>query len=734
MSRRQTVDGKRGAIEAPMTETRSYKITGLSCIDCAGRIEAAVGQLEGVEQCAVDHATGKLTVWFAAPDFDAAPIAHIVEETGHKLVTERRRTPGGRPLAQFALFLLGSRETTLTVAAAALTLAGLALALVGISGSAPTLFFAAAIAVGSFPVAKHAFQEVWIARSLGINMLMVIAVTGAMVIGEWGEAAVVVVLFAFGEALESYAAERARGALESLLDLAPPVALRLFADGTPEEVPVEQLRVGERVLARPGDRVSVDGIIRAGQSAIDQAAITGESVPVDKGPGDDVFAGTLNTFGALEIEVTRLAADNTLSRMIALVEEAQARQAPVQRFVDRFARVYTPVVTLMAALVAVVPPLVFGQMFWGENGWLMRALQLLVIACPCALVISTPVSVVSALTNAAGRGVLIKGGRYLELLGRVQVFAFDKTGTLTEGRPATTDVLNVCFDTACANGLPYAAALEAQSSHPLARALVAEAQAQKMTLPPAQEVNLLSGRGVTGRVNGARVTVASHRYFDAAIPHTAAICAEAERLSAEGKTVMLVSHDDTQGNAGVCAVFAVADTARASSRQAIAELHALGGARTVMLTGDSRPVAEAIAAQVGVDDVRAGLLPEDKVAAIRALAEDGRITAMVGDGVNDAPALAQADVGIAMGGAGSAQAMETADVVLMGDDLQQLPFVVALSRRARRIIGANIALALGIKALVFALALAGIATLWMAIVADVGASLAVILNGMRLRR
>ncbi len=727
-----------------MTETRSYTIKGLSCIDCAGRIEAAVGQLKGVEQCAVDHATGKLTVWFAAPEFDVAPIARIVKDTGHELVTERRRTQGGHPLVQFARFLLGSRETTWTVAAGGLTLAGLLAALTGAPDMLTTVFFAAAITVGSLSVVKAAVQEMWMARSLGINTLMVIAVSGAMIIGEWGEAAIVVALFALGEALEGYATERARGALESLLDLAPPVALRLHADGTPEEVPVERLAVGERVLVRPGDRVSVDGVIRAGQSAIDQAAITGESVPVDKGPGDAIYAGTLNTFGALEVEVTRLAADNTLSRMIALVEDAQAHQAPVQRFVDRFARVYTPVVTLIAALVAAGPPLLFGQPFWGESGWLMRALQMLVIACPCALVISTPVSIVSALTNAARRGVLIKGGRTLEALGRVRVIAFDKTGTLTEGRPVTTDVLNVCSDAACTNGLSYAAALEVQSSHPLARALVAEAQAQKMTLPAAQEVNLLSGRGVTGRVNGARVTVASHPYFDTAIPHPAAVCAAAERLSAEGKTVMLVSHNDAQGNAGVCAVFAVADTARAMSRQVIADLHALGGIRTVMLTGDSRPVAEAIAAQVGVDDVRAGLLPEDKVAAIRALAEAGRITAMVGDGVNDAPALAQADVGIAMGGAAtssataSAQAMETADVVLMDDGanaaLRHLPFIVALGRRTRRVIGANIALALGIKALVFALAIAGTATLWMAIVADVGASLAVILNGMRLRR
>jgi Cd2+/Zn2+-exporting ATPase len=333
------------------------------------------------------------------------------------------------------------------------------------------------------------------------------------------------------------------------------------------------------------------------------------------------------------------------------------------------------------------------------------------------------------LTNAARRGVLIKGGRTLEALSRVRVFAFDKTGTLTEGHPVTTDVLDVCEGSSHAhNGLQYATAVETQSSHPLARALVAEAQAQRIAVPPAEEVTILSGRGVTGRVNGAQVTVASHPYFDATVPHAEAICQEAERLAADGKTVMLVSHDEN-----VCSVFAVADTLRFESREVLSDLQAMGDVRTVMLTGDGPVVAEAIGQQVGVDDVRAELLPEDKVAAIRELAAGETVVAMVGDGVNDAPALAQAAVGIAMGGAGSAQAMETADIVLMGDDLRQLPFIVRLSRRTRQVIRANVVFALAIKAVVFALAAAGLATLWMAIVADVGASLAVILNGMRLR-
>ena len=710
-------------------ETLTYRIEGLSCIDCAGRIEAAVGRVDGVRAAEVNPSTGMLSFTVGVPGFDVTPVAKIVQDTGYKLVTERERSRVTGGPAGFARFLLGSRDTVLTAIAGAVTLIGLALLVSGLPPIVWISAFALAILAGGTPVALHAFQEVWIAHGLGINTLMVIAVTGAVLIGEWWEASIVVVLFSLGEALEGFAAERSRGALEALLDLAPPTALRMGVGGTVEEVPVEALRLGDHVRVRPGDRVSVDGVVRSGASAVDQAAITGESMPVDKAPGSDVFAGTINTYGALEVEVTRRQEDTTLSRMVELVREAQARQAPVQRFVDRFATVYTPVVAVVALLVAVVPPLFFGQPFWGDHGWLMRALQMLVIACPCALVISTPVTVVSALTNAAAHGVLIKGGNTLETLGRVQVFAFDKTGTLTMGRPTITDNLTVCSDTSHEHaGLGYAAAVETQSSHPLARALVEEAAAQHVAVLPSSEVSVLSGRGVTGRVNGRQVTVASHTFFDQSMPHDEAVCLDADRLASEGKTVMMVCHDEN-----VCSIFAVADTPRPETAEIVSALRA-GGVRTVMLTGDSSPVARAIAAEVGIDEVRAELLPEDKVAAIRELSEGGVVVAMVGDGVNDAPALAQASVGIAMGGAGSDQAMETADVVLMGDDLRQLPSLLQLSRRTQRTIRTNVAFALGIKALVFTLAVMGVATLWMAIVADVGASLAVIVNGMRMRR
>ncbi|MFQ6100492.1 MAG: heavy metal translocating P-type ATPase [Anaerolineae bacterium] len=713
---------------------KTFTVEGLTCTGCAERVQTAVAQVPGVEGSRVDLAASTLTVSLASPDLSDEEIARVVRATGYTLCTRRRVN---KPTLGFFRFVLSKRDTTLTAVAALLTLLGLILAALGGPPWSQMVLYGAAILVGGVGVAQYAWQEVWVSRSLGINALMVIAVTGAACIGEWAEAAIVVVLFSLGEALEGFAAEQARGELEGLLELAPAVALRLLpirqAQGRPggevQELPVEQLAVGERVLVRPGDKVSVDGVVRAGESAVDQAPITGESIPVQKRPGDEVFAGTVNTTGALEVEVTRLAEDNTLSRMVALVREAQSRQAPVQRFIDRFARAYTPAVTVVAVLVAAVPPLFFGQSFWGEHGWLMRALQMLVIACPCALVISTPVSLVSAMTNGASRGVLIKGGRYLEVLSRVRAFAFDKTGTLTEGRPVTTDVINVCACGECVEdcGLLHAAALEVQSSHPLALALLEEAQARQVEVPSAQDVTALSGRGIEGTVNGAQVTVASHAHFDEHFPHREEVCHMADDLAAQGKTVILVRHDDE-----VCSVFGVADTPRASSRQALAELEARG-LHTVMLTGDSPAVAEEIGRQVGVDEVRAGLLPEEKVAAVAALAEEHQVVAMVGDGVNDAPALARADVGIAMGGAGSAQAMETADVVLMGDDLTQLGFAVTLSRRTRGVVAANIAFALAVKAAIFALAAAGWATLWMAILADVGASLAVVLNGMRLR-
>jgi len=737
-----------------MTEiqTRTYTIEGLNCPDCAARIQGAVSHMDGVNECTVDHLAGTITVHLTTLEIPLAEIAEAVDKTGHRLLVDEPGTPSrdlpapgeargpGKAMLGFARFVLSRRETTLTAIAALLTVLGLGVAWANLylnvdavhAGMrvAQIVFFAAAILVGGIPLARFAFQELWFSRRVGINVLMVIAVTGATLIGEWAESAIVVVLFSLGEALEGYATERARRTLDGLLRLAPPTALKLLPDGTTTEVPVEELAIGDRVRIRAGDRVSVDGTVHAGNSAVDQSPITGESVPVTKIVGDAVYAGTINVSGAIEVEVTHLAADNTLNRMIRLVQQAQAQRAPVQRFIDRFAQVYTPTVAVLAALVAILPPLLFSQPFWGDRGWLMRALQMLVIACPCALVISTPVSVVSALTNAASRGVLIKGGRSLDALSRVRAFAFDKTGTLTHGKPVVTDTISICTCGACEEscGLIHASAVEAQSTHPMARAVVQAAEKQRIVVPLAENVTELPGRGIEGTVNGAHVTVASHAHFDEYIEHPPDVCELADRLSAEGKTPILVRHDDE-----LCALFGIADVSRANSRAVLQTLRKDAGIHTIMLTGDHPSVAAEIGRQIGIDEVQAGLLPEDKMAAITRLGEQHGVVAMVGDGINDAPALARADVGIAMGGAGTDQAMETADVVLMGDDLDQLPFLVRLSRRCTSTISANIVFALATKAVIFGLAAAGLATLWMAIAADVGTSLAVILNGMRMR-
>ena len=708
-------------------ESKTFPVTGLTCSDCADRLRTAVGSVDGVSDTEIDLGTGTLTVSFFVPDLPAEEIARVIQAEGFGLGGERNRDPA--PLG-FLRFALSRTDTRLALVAGLLTLLSLALSLVRVSPLVRTAGLATAIAVGGVPLARNAIRDLWRSRRLGIDGLMVIAVTGAVFIGEWAEAAVVVVLFSLGEALEGYAADRARSAVESLLDLAPPVALQVLPGGGLEETPVELLAVGDRVLARSGDRIAVDGLVLSGQSAVDQSAITGESLPVEKEPGDKVFAGTVNTTASIEIEVTRISSDSTLSRMVALVSEARSRQPPVQRFIDRFAQVYTPAVAVLAALVAVVPSLFFGQPFLGEQGWLMRALQMLVIACPCALVISTPVSLVSAMTNAAARGVLVKGGRVLEALSRVGAFAFDKTGTLTEGRPVVTDVVDVCGCGECVQncGLKHAAALELQSSHPLALALLDEAQVRQVDVPSAEDVTVLGGRGVRGTVKGSQVTVGSHAHFDSHVPHPESVCFLAQELAAQAKTVILVEHDNE-----VCSVFGVADVPRASSLEVVSDLRD-AGFHTVMLSGDDRAVAEEIGRQIGLDEVKGELLPQEKMEAISTLARKYGAVAMVGDGVNDAPALAQADVGIAMGGAGSDQAMETADVVLMADDLSQLPFVVRLSRRTKRTISFNIGFSLVVKAVIFALAGAGLATLWMAVAADVGASLLVVLNGMRLRR
>jgi Cd2+/Zn2+-exporting ATPase len=590
----------------------------------------------------------------------------------------------------------------------------------------------AAIALGGREMLLKGWRAVR-AFSLGINFLMTIAVAGAVAIGEWPEAAMVTVLFAIAEKIEAYALDRSRGAIRSLMELAPDLALVRTETGGWEDVRAAAVRVGQVFRVRPGERVPLDGTVVAGGSTINQAPITGESMPVEKGPGDEVFAGTINERGALEVEATHRKRDTTLARIVRAVQQAQAERSETQRFVDRFAEVYTPVVVVAAVLVAAVPPVAFGAPFLD---WLYRALVLLVIACPCALVISTPVTVVSGLAAAARRGMLVKGGAYLESGHRLGAVALDKTGTITEGRPRVTDVVPLADGLTEADALRLAARLDAPSEHPVAAALVEAHRARSTngTLGPVDGFESVTGRGVRGRIDGADYGLGNHRFAHEAGVCTSELEARLEALEREGKTAVVLFAEDLSAEGGqALALLGVADTARPTSVEALAALHALG-VTTVMLTGDNQTTADAIAREVGIDDARGGLLPEDKLAAVDDLRARYGSVGMVGDGINDAPALAKADVGFAMGAAGTDTALETADVALMEDDLRRLPDFLRLSRRTSRVLRQNIGLALGIKAVFFGLAVGGVATLWMAVFADMGASLLVTFNGLRLLR
>jgi Cd2+/Zn2+-exporting ATPase len=713
-----------------------YRVQGMDCLDCARTIEKGVAQLPGVQSAQVDFATATLTLEGEVND---QALRRRVQVLGYRLAETQaaRPAPVANPVIGFFRHMLGSAPSRFALAGAALFVGGAITWLIGLYTLSTALFTAATL-IALLPIARSGLANLFINRSFNINFLMTIAAVGALILGEPAEGAAVVVLFAIGEALEGFTTDRARQSIRALMEVAPAEAVRLLADGHSEMVPVAALNVGDRVLARPGERIPADGVVSAGVSAVDQAAITGESVPVSKAQGDAVFAGTVNGGGALEITVTKLAADSTVERIIALVEQAESARAPSQRAIDEFARWYTPAVTAAALMVAFGPPLLLGAPFWNtaaEEGWLYRALAMLVIACPCALVISTPVTVISAISRAARSGVLIKGGAYLERLGNLQALAFDKTGTLTQGKPVVTLTQSVdcAGDSACdpcRDLLALAAAVEGRSTHPLARAVVTEAEAQGVAdrYTAAGDVTTLGGRGVTGTVGDRRVTVGSHALFDAEHPHSAALCDAVGAAEAAGQSTLMVD-DDGQ----VRGFLAAADTLRPESAAVIAELKALG-LKTIMLTGDHPAAARAIGEKVGIDDVRAGLLPADKLAAIQALTAQYGAVGMVGDGINDTPALAAAAVGIAMGAGGSAQALETADVALMADTLARLPYAVRLSRRARRLIRQNIALSLGVKAVFLTLAVLGLTSLWGAVLADVGMLLLVTVNGLRAGR
>lgn len=688
----------------------------------------SVQQIPGVLYADVNFASGLLVMEYDRSADPRLRVADVVAAAGHGLAAVRADEGASFPRGSW---WDRNRSEVSVAISACLIAAGWLLESIG-SPAWSTVMYALAIVVGGSLVWRRAAASIR-ARSLDMNILMSLAVAGAAALGEWSEGAAVIVLFALGGLLESRSVARTRRSIGELIALAPESA-RVRRDGAEVEVSPKDVAIGETVVVRPGERVPLDGVIVEGVSAFDESPVTGESVPVDRGPGDAVFAGSLNTSGLVAFESTTLASDTTLARIIQMVENAQAGRAPVQRFVDRFSRVYTPVVVVSAAALAVGGPLL-GQLGIGWAGvlgwreWLYRALTLLVISCPCALVLSTPVAIVSAITRAAKDGVLVKGGAFLEAAAGTKAVVFDKTGTLTEGRPEVADTIVFGGFTA-ERVLALAAAVEAHSNHPLA---IAVALAAPHPLMKATAVRETAGAGVSGLVDGVLVSVGSVRFVEQAGCLSADVIEAASELEERGLAVLVVSVGE--GESARCAgLIGVADSIRPEAAEAVSELKRVGIERIVMLTGDSEAAAARVASRVGITEYRARLLPEDKSEAVLEIKGQHGCVALVGDGVNDAPALAAADIGIAMAAAGSHIAIETADVALMGDDLRGVPRFLVLGRRTMQIIRENVFVSVAVKILFIALALSGRATLWMAVFADTGVALIVIGNGLRLLR
>jgi Cd2+/Zn2+-exporting ATPase len=690
-----------------------FRVEGMDCNEEVVILERRLKPLAGMEAIAADVIGQRLHVKYDAARLTTSEMVNAVGETGMRMWLEH-----DEPVASDS----GVRtRLRLMAVSGAFIAAGVAASAAGWPAAGSLLHVAAALAGGVFP-ARRALTALR-TRTIDINVLMVIAVAGALAIGELLEAASVVFLFALAQWLEVRTLERARQAIRALIDLAPRQAL-VRRDGGDVVVAIEAVMPGDEVIVRPGDKIPVDGIVSAGHSDVNEAPITGESLPIDKAGGDEVFAGTINGRGALDIRVTRIGRDTRLARITHLVEDAQTRRAPVQTFVDRFARVYTPAVIALAVLVAVVPPLAGGA---DAATWLYRALVLLVISCPCALVISTPVSIVAALSAAARNGVLIKGGAYLEALSGIRTVAFDKTGTLTTGQLHVTDVVAMTGSTVDAV-IRYAAAVELRSEHPIARAIVGFAATRTADLPRVTGFSAAPGMGAQGNVGGKQVLIgnetmlAGHRVRPPDSADTAT-------LRGAGKSLVFVAVDGA-----VSGVIAVADRQRDAAREAIELLYAHGIRRVAMLTGDHPETARAVATALGVTEHYAALLPEQKYALVQKLQRESGPVMMVGDGINDAPALAAADVGVAMGAAGSDAALETADVALMSDELLKLPYALRLARATLRNVKTNVVVSLVLKAAFLMLAVAGLATLWMAVLADTGASVIVVANALRLLR
>ncbi|PZE20896.1 heavy metal translocating P-type ATPase [Paenibacillus xerothermodurans] len=681
-----------------------YRVQGFSCTNCAARFEKNVKGLPGVLDAQVNFGAAKVTV------FGETTVAALEEAGAFENLTI---TPERERIASIKSPFW--KQHAKVIVSALLLVVGYCLDY--------SLLYALAIIIGGYELFIKGLKQL-LRLQFDMNVLMTIAIIGAATIGEWGEGATVVILFAISEALERYSMDKARQSIRSLMDIAPNEAL-IRRGSRHMVVSVDDIQIGDIMIVKPGEKLAMDGMVIKGMSTVNQAAITGESLPVAKTVNDEVFAGTLNGEGALEVEVTKRVEDTTISKIIHLVEEAQAERAPSQAFVDRFAKYYTPVIILLAAAVAVLPPVALGG---GWEDWVYRGLALLVVGCPCALVISTPISIVTAIGNAAKHGVLIKGGIHLEQAGRLSVVAFDKTGTLTKGAPAVTDIIPFSERTQ-QNLLQIAAVIERGSQHPLASAIVRRAESERIPLDlEVDEFTAVTGKGAKATVDGDRYYIGNPKLFDELdVSLPADVKHRIEGLQNQGKTVMVLGTDRT-----VLALIAAADEVRHSTQEMIGKLNQLGIKKTVMLTGDNRATADTVGKQLGVSEIKADLLPQDKLEYIKQLRRQYGNVALVGDGVNDAPALAASTVGIAMGGAGSDTALETADIALMADDLRKLPYTISLSRRTLAIIKQNITFSLAIKTAALILIVPGWLTLWLAIFADMGATLIVTLNSLRL--
>lgn len=710
-------------------QKETYKITELDCAEECNLLTKALKSREGIHSLDFDVINRQMVVTYDPTIIDSGKVLEMIKSTG------MTATRAGEEVDE--TFWQQKGRLILCVTSGLFLAVGFLLHLMseGVMGDVtgfearfdfppifPTIFYLLAIASGGWFVAPKALISLK-NRSLDMNVLMVAAVCGAIAIGQLFEAATVTFLFSLALLLESWSVERARKAISTLLDLSPTLA-RVMQGEQLVEMQVEDVSIGSRILIRPGEKVPLDGTVASGTSSINQAPITGESIPVSKGEGDPVFAGTINEDGALEVTTTKGANDTTLSRIIQMVQDARSRKAKSEKWVDRFSRIYTPIMMLLAIAVILIPPLFFDQL-WLD--WIYRGLVLLVIACPCALVISTPVSVVSALTSAARSGVLIKGGVFLEAAAHIQAIAFDKTGTITLGKPKVQKIVPLNNHTED-DLLEIAASLEVQSEHPLARAILEKAKERGIKPQGAIDFQIFKGLGAEGTVDGKRFWIGSHRFMhDKKRKESLEAHEGALKLEDAGHSVIAIG-DFTH----ICGLISVADSPRPYIAETLSAIKDLGVDKRVMLTGDNEQTARALAAQVGLTDYKAELLPEDKLEAIEQIKETHPSVAMIGDGVNDAPAMAASTLGIAMGGLGTDAAFETADIVLMTDDLSQVPWLIRHARKTLGIIKQNIIFALSLKALFIVLAVVGIATLWMAIAADTGASLLVVFNGLRL--